>query len=93
MIYTSIVHSRRMRKIDQWGKFNREIIDLVDEISDNSIRVEFIEYCTKIATRSSSEIYNFSEKDERKRLVNIFGKYIPSIIVEQRDDKIKKILS
>lgn len=91
--YLTIRHKKRMSKIDQWGDFNREIIDLVDEISDPKIQIEFMDYCMKIATKDTTDIYIFSVNDERKKIARIFGKHIPSIMIEQRDKKIIDILS
>lgn len=88
--------------ISSWSKFNKEITEWGEEITDESIKRKYYEHCISILTeedknRSMSDYQRFIlDKNKipelRSEIYKLFSSHIPSIRREVRDHKLSKIL-
>ena len=54
-IKETIDHRRRMNKLDQWSKFHQQLMDWSKEISDMSVRVDFMNFCANELIQQSNQ--------------------------------------
>jgi hypothetical protein len=91
-------HSKRMRKLDQWNQFHNQLIDWSKEITDSSVRVDFINECVSKLVLGNSDRFNKDMLDDwdidesKKNIYEKWGKHIPSLTQEIRDKKLNQIL-
>lgn len=97
-IKETIVHRRRMNKLDQWSKFHQQLMDWSKEISDMAVRVEFMNFCANELIQQSNQklkndmLDNWDINEEKLKIFNQWGQYIPSLLQEVRESKLNKIL-
>lgn len=93
-------HNKRMRKLDQWSQFHKQLMDWSNEITDSNVKVDFINECVSKLVLGRSD-YNRFEKDmlddwdideSKKNICDKWGKHIPSLLQEIRENKLNKIL-
>lgn len=70
-------------------KFTKSVGDWSDEIIDESIRRRFL---STYVTYLLINFEKFNLKEEKDKLYKEWGKYIPSLIQEYRNEKLKKLL-
>jgi hypothetical protein len=95
-------HSKRMKKLDQWSQFHKQLMDWSNEITDPSVKVDFINECvSKLVLTSGNSIGDRFDKDmlddwdideSKKNICDKWGKHIPSLLQEMRDNKLNQIL-
>ena len=95
-------HSKRMKKLDQWSQFHGQLMDWSKEITDPSVKVDFINECvSKLVLTSGNSIGDRFDKDmlddwnideSKKNICDKWGKHIPSLLQEMRDNKLNQIL-
>jgi hypothetical protein len=88
-------HRRKLKKLNEWDDFNKKSLEWADEIKDSKVKEDFFNYCLSLLKKGKSieEITNFfSIEEEKQKVINQFGKHIPSLLIETRDEKINNIL-
>lgn len=89
-IKETIVHRKRMKKLDRLSKFHKQLMDWSEEISDINIRDEFMNFCVlSIPTRYTRD---FNIDDEKMNIYLRWGSHIPSLLQEFREKKLNSIL-
>jgi hypothetical protein len=97
-IKETIDHRRRMNKLDQWSKFHQQLMDWSKEISDMSVRVDFMNFCANELIQQSNQklkndmLDNWDINEEKLKIFNHWGQHIPSLLQEVRESKLNKIL-
>lgn len=92
------VHRRRMNKLNQWSKFHQQLMNWSREISDVSIRVDFMNFCSnQLIKQSNLNLKNnmldsWDIDEEKMKIYKRWGQYIPSLLQEVREKKLNKIL-
>jgi hypothetical protein len=85
-----------MKTISDWSDFNKQTIEWADEIKDEKVKNLYLNYLfEKISlypTDNIDKIY-FDFDKHRQEIVDKFGKHIPSLLIEVRDEKINEILN
>lgn len=84
------LHKKRSKNINDWTKFNNSIVEWAKEIEDVDIRSEFLKERIKIITQL--EPFVFNEEEEKQKIVTKWGKHIPSLLQELRNEKLNKLL-
>ena len=93
-------HRKRMKKLDQWSKFNHQLIEWSGEILDQNVRYDFMNNCVHKLLKKSNErldsgidqLVDFDIDKEKQKVFEKWGKHIPSLTQEIREDKLNKIL-
>lgn len=99
LIKTIVVHKRKMRRLDEFSSFNKTVIEWSDEIANESVKLEFINYCANLVTYNYEVVVqdylNNGDKIEEIKhdLFLRFGNHIPSLKKEFRSNRLDKILS
>lgn len=92
------VHRRRMRKLNQWSQFHGQLMDWSKEIKDVGVRVNFINNCAELVhygtdkLRSNKLVDDWSIDEEKVKICDEWGKYIPSLVQEIREKKLNQLL-
>jgi hypothetical protein len=84
-------HKRKMKNILDWGDFNKQCVKWSDEIKDKSVKDEYVKYIYDEMVIFNN--YVFDVDKSRQEIVDKFGKHIPSLLIEVRDEKIDEILA
>ena len=95
LIRDMLEHRRKLKKLNEWDDFNKKALEWADEIKDSKVKEDFFNYCLSLLKKGKSieEIANFfSIEEEKQKVINQFGKHIPSLLIETRDEKINNIL-
>jgi hypothetical protein len=90
-------HNKRMRKLDQWSQFHKQLMDWSNEITDSNVKVDFINECVSKLVLGSSDYYedmldDWDINESKKNICDKWGKHIPSLLQEIREKKLNKIL-
>jgi hypothetical protein len=91
-------HRQRMKKLDQWSKFHEQLMNWSKEIVDVGVRVNFINQCAQKLINDSNDrlsqdlLSDWSVEEEKMKVCKEWGQYIPSLLQEMRDTKLKKKL-
>ena len=94
-IKETIKHRKRMRKLNEWSNFHKQLKDWSKEISDQNIRYKYMNECINRLANHSDRIDiidDFSIEEEREEVYRKWGKYIPSLQEEIREIRLNKIL-
>lgn len=87
-----------MRKLDQWSAFHNQLTEWAKEIVDSNLRVEFINECVSKLVLGESDRFDKDMLDDwdidesKKNICDKWGKHIPSLLQEMRDNKLNQIL-
>lgn len=86
----------RSKKLEIWSQFMANLVLWADEITDPFIRGEFMNYSLNIIMEShnvDTAIRKIEEIPDIMKEIEIkYAKYIPSLVEEFRDQKLKKLL-
>ncbi len=96
-------HNKKMRKLDEWREFNEQLVSYSQEITDPHIKQKFIEECidkllsvtNKIPTYDSGEYWEpilVDIEQEKQKVCQKWGQYIPSLLQEVRNQKLNKLI-
>ena len=91
-------HRQRMKKLDQWSKFHEQLMNWSKEIVEVDVRVNFINHCVHKLIKTSNDrlsqdlLSDWSVEEEKQKVCKEWGQYIPSLLQEMRDKKLKQIL-
>jgi hypothetical protein len=97
-IKSNILNRKRMRKLDQWSAFHNQLTEWAKEIVDSNLRVEFINECVSKLVLGESDRFDKDMLDDwdidesKKNICDKWGKHIPSLLQEMRDNKLNQIL-
>ena len=92
------VHRKRMRKLKDWSNFHQQLMDWSKEISDVSVRVDFVNFCAHELIHQSNQnlkkdmLDDWNIGEEKLKIYQRWGKHIPSLLQSVREDKLKSIL-
>jgi hypothetical protein len=90
------VYRNHIKKLDQWSKFNDQLMEWSVEIVDVEVRVNFINHCADKLVRDSkggdNMLDTWSLEEEKQKICKEWGHHIPSLLQEMRDRKLNKIL-
>ena len=92
------VHRKRMRKLKEWSKFHQQLMNWSKEISDVSVRVDFMNFCANELIQQSNQnlkkdmLDDWNVDEEKLKIYERWGKHIPSLLQGVREDKLKSIL-
>ena len=92
------VHRKRMRKLKDWSNFHQQLMDWSKEISDVSVRVDFVNFCAHELIHQSNQnlkkdmLDDWDIGEEKLKIYQRWGKHIPSLLQSVREDKLKSIL-
>ena len=99
-IRSIVVYRKRMRRLNDYSDFNKEVLSWVEEITDIAIRSQYLNYCSTLITLNYDEtIRSYLDGDNDKiqeikeEIFMRFGNHIPSLKKEFRDKKLNEILS
>lgn len=71
-----------------------KLIPWVSTISEQKIREQYVEYCLDLLhEKTKTNKFIFDEDKEITKIRHRFGKYIPELQQESREEQIEKILS
>ena len=93
-------HRKRMNKLDQWSKFHHQLVEWSGEIVDQNVRYDFMNNCVHKLLKQSNErldsgidqLVDFDLDKEKQKVFEKWGKHIPSLTQEIRENKLNKIL-
>lgn len=93
-------HRKRMKKLDQWSKFHQQLIEWSGEIVDQTVRYDFMSNCVQKLLKNSNErldigidqLVDFDLDKEKQKVFEKWGKHIPSLTQEIRENKLNQIL-
>jgi len=89
-------HNKRMTKLNEWSKFHKQLTEWASEISDVSIRQQYMNECVgKLISHNTNNIDlidQFSVEKEKEAIYKRWGQYIPSLLQEVRQSRLEKLL-
>ena len=95
-IANTIKHRRRMRKLDEWTNFHKQLTHWATEILDKKIKDQFMSEClADIVNIKISDVERFDQFDWHKEKMKVYqkwGQYIPSLLQEVRQEKLNKLV-
>ena len=86
-----------MRKLDQWSDFNKQLMEWANEITDSSVKVDFINECAHRVIQYGNDkldkgmLDDWDIDESKKNICDKWGKNIPSLLQEVREKKLNKI--
>lgn len=93
---------KRMKKLDQWSKFHHQLIEWSSEIVDQNVRYDFMNnFVSKLLKQSTErldevhgidQLVDFDLDKEKQKVFEKWGKHIPSLTQEIRENKLNQIL-
>jgi len=98
-------HRKTMKKMKDWSKLHKELLDWSEEITDKDVKKEYLLYCIDIISNNNSHtnytnttlnLESLKMRDvskTRSEIINKFSNYIPSLKQELRENRINKILN
>jgi len=91
------LYNKRMRKLDQWKIFHEQLVEWSKEIVDSKTKQKFIDEClNKLIERGNNGINgsldDWNVEEEKREVYMKWGKHIPSLIREVRENRLNKIL-
>lgn len=95
-IRSGIKHRRRMRKLDQWTNFHKQLTYWATEIVDKTIKDQFLSECladimnTKIGDEERFDQFDWHK--EKMKVYQKWGQHIPSLLQEVRQEKLNKLV-
>lgn len=99
-IRSIVVYRKRMKRLNDFSDFNKTVFSWIEEITDVSVRTQYLNYCSMLITLNYDEtIRNYLDGDNDKiqeikeEIFMRFGSHIPSLKKEFRDKKLNEILS
>jgi len=88
-------HRKRMKKINQWSEFHEQLAGWSKEISDVTTRQKFMNECVnKLIEKVNDGIEGLDDWDieeEKSKISKDWGKHIPSLLQELRQERLNKI--
>ena len=94
---TNRKHKRKMKAISDWSDFNKQTLDWADEIKDDKVKnllADFLfEKISLYTNDNAAVVYEFDINKSKQEIIDKFGKHIPSLLIEVRDEKIDEILN
>ena len=97
LIVDTRLHRKRMNKLNQWSDFNKQLMEWANEITDSSVKVDFINECAHRAIQYGNDkldkgmLDDWDIDESKKNICDRWGKYIPSLLQEVREKKLNKI--
>ena len=94
----TMVHRRRMNKLDQWSKFHQQLMNWSKEIVDVSVRVDFMNFCANELIQQSNQnlkndmLDSWDINEEKIKIYLRWGKHIPSLLQEVRENKLNQLV-
>jgi hypothetical protein len=95
-------HRKRMKKLDQWSKFHHQLIEWSSEIVDQNVRYDFMNnFVSKLLKQSTErldevngidQLDDFDLDKEKQKVFEVWGKHIPSLTQEIRENKLNSLL-
>lgn len=95
-------HRKRMKKLDQWSKFHHQLIEWSSEIVDQNVRYDFMNnFVSKLLKKSTErldevngidQLVDFDLDKEKQKVFEVWGKHIPSLTQEIRENKLNSLL-
>ena len=91
------LHRKRMSKLNQWSDFNKQLMEWANEITDSSVKVDFINECAHRAIQYGNDkldkgmLDDWDIDESKKNICDKWGKHIPSLLQEVREKKLNKI--
>lgn len=104
-IKTTRRYNKRMRNLKQWSQFQKQLIEWGKEISDPIVRLRFMsQHVHKLIQKSNKylpedyddngldNLDNLDIEEEKQKICDEWGKYIPSLVQHIRENKLNQIL-
>lgn len=85
------LHRKRMNNLDEWYKFHRRLFEWSIEIVDQNVKNDFINNFFTI-NKAVDFLDDFDVSKEKQKVFEKWGKHIPSLGQEIRENKLNKIL-
>lgn len=96
-IQSSIEHKRVMRKINEWSVFHKKMMSWGDEIQNESIRREYVNFCVTILLSYTSSEGRYDKLPDIKEtydfIVLNYSNHIHSLKSKLRSNKLDKLFS
>ena len=81
-----------MKNISDWEDFNKQCLEWAAEMQDKSVKDEYLKYLFEKISLFNTDTKNLLE-NSKKEIIEKYGKHIPSLLIEVRDEKIDEILA
>ena len=91
IIRERILFRGKIKKLGEFSEFHKKTIGWIEEVTDENIKEELLIYCLGMFPMSEDN-FDFDIEKETKFVTEKYGKYIPSLMIENRDKKIDEIL-
>lgn len=94
-IWAKVQYEKSMRHTQKFNDFHQiKLIPWLKTIKDPKIQNQYIEDCLDLLhEKMKTNNYIFDEDKEVSKIKDKYGKYIPELQQENREDQIEKILS
>lgn len=90
-------HRKTMKKMKDWSKLHKELLDWSEEITDKDVKKEYLLHCVDIISNNrildSESLRTVDISKTREDIVSKFSNHIPSLKQELRENRINKILN
>ena len=89
-------HRRINKRMDEYSQFNYQMLAWADEITDMSVRTDYLVFCVEEFTLKScdfnSKIQNRDLVKLKNEIIEKYSNHIPSLKQEVREKKLNKLL-
>lgn len=89
-----IKHHRDMKELKEWSEFRKQTYEWALEISDSSIRDKYIleQAYILIEDLKDRDYQKLNIEDEKIKIYLKWGKHIPSLLQDMRENKLNKLV-
>lgn len=89
----TIRHNRITRKVSEWSEFHKQLTLWSSEIKDIGIKDKFVSECIqRLVDHDVRNLSDFSYEVEKQKVFDKWGKHIPSLLQEVRNEKLNKLV-
>lgn len=96
IVLNHLAYTKRMKALVEWQEFHNQLIVWLEEIEDVKVRSEFMDlmvsYLISPLSANDGRFQNWNVREEKMKVFQKFGKWIPSLTMEIRDWRINQLI-
>lgn len=88
-----IEHKKTMKDLDEWHLFHKKLMSWSDEITDNTVKNEYIQYCVSLLLMRTNKVNVPSIEEVYQYIIDNYSHHIPSLLREVRSNKLNELIN
>lgn len=92
-----IEHKKTMKDLDKWHLFHKKLMSWSDEITDNTVKKEYIQYCFSLFLMITNKVdvppSDAFIEEVHQYIIDNYSHHIPSLLSEVRNNKLDELIN